>query len=351
MESFGTSVSWTSSLNDCEYCFTSAATENGQRGDGARVTKMEDLDGLGSDVLWTTISWIIRPNQHLTIGKAATGLTRLHSRIRLVYRSRTVRISRFFNTLPNIYNITLYINDFNSHHINWDGGRERSMSQYFSLSLVKVTKLSFFKTKGCNAAGSLYPLIKGEETPQMKAIRRKPLKKAEPPVLPRAHQAIVDGWLYWARTPHMALVLCFGWWFPYFYGDDDVFSDLVLFFLFFFCFEFQIIRFVISTLTPIFFVKIFVLPPPLGWDAVPGLCLFCCYQPLCVVSQQSCFWAFSINFPILLPPPPPIQEWQQTSLRSCWRKLKIFLLLIVYGEISCYLLTINEKYKTKLFLL
>ena len=36
----------------------------------------------------------------------------------------------------------------------------------------------------------------------------------------------------------------------------------------------------------------------------PGLCFFCCYQPLCVVSQQSWFWGvffFFINFPILLP--------------------------------------------------
>ena len=34
-----------------------------------------------------------------------------------------------------------------------------------------------------------------------------------------------------------------------------------------------------------------------GWDAVrrndwPGLCLFCCYQPSCVVNRQGWFWAF-----------------------------------------------------------
>ena len=39
----------------------------------------------------------------------------------------------------------------------------------------------------------------------------------------------------------------------------------------------------------------------------PGLYLFCCYQPECVVSQQSCFWACCfISFSILLPPPPEI---------------------------------------------
>ena len=46
------------------------------------------------------------------------------------------------------------------------------------------------------------------------------------------------------------------------------------------------------------------------WDAVLqrrlAWALFCCYQPLCVVSQQSWFEFFffsSINFPFLLPPP------------------------------------------------
>ena len=34
----------------------------------------------------------------------------------------------------------------------------------------------------------------------------------------------------------------------------------------------------------------------------PGLCLFCCYQPSCVVSHQSWFWAF-INFFRFTPPP------------------------------------------------
>ena len=36
------------------------------------------------------------------------------------------------------------------------------------------------------------------------------------------------------------------------------------------------------------------------WPPIPrGLCLFCCYQPSFVVSQQSWFWAFCfINFPI-----------------------------------------------------
>ena len=39
----------------------------------------------------------------------------------------------------------------------------------------------------------------------------------------------------------------------------------------------------------------------------PGLCLFCCYQPLCVGSQQSWFGFCFINFPILLPSCP---RWQ-----------------------------------------
>ena len=30
------------------------------------------------------------------------------------------------------------------------------------------------------------------------------------------------------------------------------------------------------------------------WSDWPGLCLFSCYQPSCVVSQQSWFWAFFI---------------------------------------------------------
>ena len=92
---------------------------------------------------------------------------------------------------------------------------------------------------------------------------------------------------------------------------------LLFFFCFCVCLEFQIIRFVINTFTPIFFIKIsFVLPPPpppsVGMrfcrSAWPGLCFFCCYQPLCVVSQQSWFGVFCFtNLPILhtpLPSPP-----------------------------------------------
>ena len=37
----------------------------------------------------------------------------------------------------------------------------------------------------------------------------------------------------------------------------------------------------------------------------PGLCLFWCYQPLCVVSQQSWFWLFLCYKFSNLPPPPP----------------------------------------------
>ena len=40
----------------------------------------------------------------------------------------------------------------------------------------------------------------------------------------------------------------------------------------------------------------------------PGLCLFCCYQPLCVISQQSWFWAFFLfhQFSNFTPPPQEI---------------------------------------------
>ena len=42
----------------------------------------------------------------------------------------------------------------------------------------------------------------------------------------------------------------------------------------------------------------------------PGFWLFCCYQPSCVVNQQSWFGLFCfIHFPISPPPPPPCALW------------------------------------------
>ena len=60
-----------------------------------------------------------------------------------------------------------------------------------------------------------------------------------------------------------------------------------------------------------FFKKFTILPPVRWGDGMrcfrgdwPWLCLFCCYQPSCVVSQQRRFGLFCfINFPILPPPP------------------------------------------------
>ena len=89
---------------------------------------------------------------------------------------------------------------------------------------------------------------------------------------------------------------------------------VVAWFLFFVCLEFQIIRFVTSTFTPIFFIEIssFYPPPPmLEWwvrcckSDWPGLCMFCCYQPFCIVSQQSLFGLFLFHkFSNFTPPPP-----------------------------------------------
>ena len=47
----------------------------------------------------------------------------------------------------------------------------------------------------------------------------------------------------------------------------------------------------------------------------PRLCLSCCYQPLCVVSQQSWFWSrfFSHKLPIL--PPPTQTLWVQVKTK------------------------------------
>ena len=59
---------------------------------------------------------------------------------------------------------------------------------------------------------------------------------------------------------------------------------------------------------------------------LPGLCVFCCYQPLCVVSQQSWFGVFfCLNFPILRPPPSSIHT---LSRRRPWNlAITLFCLL------------------------
>ena len=54
-------------------------------------------------------------------------------------------------------------------------------------------------------------------------------------------------------------------------------------------------------------------------DDWPGLCLFCCYQPLCVVSQHSSFCF--IKFPSFTPPPPePEAAWAQRQASPTPRK-------------------------------
>ena len=61
-----------------------------------------------------------------------------------------------------------------------------------------------------------------------------------------------------------------------------------------------------NTVGFLFHKFLFYSPPPTwcGASDWPGLCLFCCSQPSCVVRQQSLFWAFFfINFPNLTPPP------------------------------------------------
>ena len=78
----------------------------------------------------------------------------------------------------------------------------------------------------------------------------------------------------------------------------------------------------------------------------PGLCLFCCYQPLCVVSQQRWFGLFFcfINFPIIstftpiffieisfvLLPPPPLEWWDAVlQKRLAWALFVLLLLTLV----------------------
>ena len=72
----------------------------------------------------------------------------------------------------------------------------------------------------------------------------------------------------------------------------------------------------ISTFKPIFFIEIYCWSDGMrccrsDW---PGLCLFC-YHPLCIVSQQSWFWAFFLfhKFYFVLPPPP---DWYAKSVHG-----------------------------------
>ena len=74
-----------------------------------------------------------------------------------------------------------------------------------------------------------------------------------------------------------------------------------VFVLLIFCSEFQIIRFVCCAFTPILFIEISMGCGRSDW---PWLFLFCCYQPSCVVSQQSWFRLFCFNtFSNFTPPP------------------------------------------------
>ena len=50
----------------------------------------------------------------------------------------------------------------------------------------------------------------------------------------------------------------------------------------------------------------------------PGLCLFCCYQPLCVVSQQSWFGVFCFISPFYSAPPPRPQLKENCSPGGSW---------------------------------
>ena len=68
------------------------------------------------------------------------------------------------------------------------------------------------------------------------------------------------------------------------------------------------------TPTPTYIYTIYLTPPAgvmgCGAAEATSLCLLCCSQPLCVVSQQnwSSFFVCLINFPILPPPPPQLEN-------------------------------------------
>ena len=58
----------------------------------------------------------------------------------------------------------------------------------------------------------------------------------------------------------------------------------------------------------------------------PGLFLFCCYQPSCVVSQQSWFWTCFVSFANFTPPPlspesPPRPAWRPPFV-ALWPNLR-----------------------------
>ena len=78
--------------------------------------------------------------------------------------------------------------------------------------------------------------------------------------------------------------------------------------------EFQIIRSVLDHYADI--LHRYFLNPNDGMRCCrsdwPGLCLFCCYQPSCVVFVFFCF----INFPILPPPPRRTRKWRSQSWMS-----------------------------------
>ena len=83
-----------------------------------------------------------------------------------------------------------------------------------------------------------------------------------------------------------------------------------------------------SSTIPHFEISFGTPPPPLEWwDADcrsdwPGLCLFCCHQPSCVVGQPSWFLLFCfIHFLILPIPPGPKLPIPSADLRSAPTRL------------------------------
>ena len=54
----------------------------------------------------------------------------------------------------------------------------------------------------------------------------------------------------------------------------------------------------------------------------PGLCLFCCYQPLCVVSQEL-IWAFLLHQLSNFTPPPPQAHHLINAILRTWAPEKL----------------------------
>ena len=73
---------------------------------------------------------------------------------------------------------------------------------------------------------------------------------------------------------------------------DDIIWYILIAFQLIFCLDYFILHDIIVSFTPDAVQK------RLAW-----LCLLCCYQPSCVVSQHSWFWAFFVSFSNFTPPP------------------------------------------------